>query len=121
MIRPAVPARWAAAKLLALAMLATPATTTATPATAPSTPARHAGADQDPANAAAQVPALRHDSVLANRRGVAAAPAPRPWREANEQVNRVGGWRTYLRESAPTPPSPASAPASTAPRSEVRP
>lgn len=140
MIRPAAPARWAAAGLMAVATLALAATPSVTSAER-SPPAR--GADADPANPAAPVPALRHDSVLASRRGVAAAPAALPWRDANEQVNRIGGWRSYLRESAPAAPaaapapnpgpatnpaaspaatpSPAPTPASPAPRTETRP
>jgi hypothetical protein len=45
---------------------------------------------------------------------VAPAVSPVPWRDANEQVNRIGGWRSYLRESAPATPSTPSTPASPA-------
>lgn len=63
----------------------------------------------DPSHADTTVPPLQHHSVLANRRGVAGAAAPRPWREANDEVARIGGWRSYLRESE-APATPASAP-----------
>lgn len=39
-----------------------------------------------------------------------------PWREANDNVGRIGGWREYAREARPqSGSSPASAPASAAP------
>jgi hypothetical protein len=33
-----------------------------------------------------------------------------PWKEANDTVGRIGGWREYAREARP-PASPSSAPA----------
>lgn len=47
---------------------------------------------------AAAVPPLVYRSVLQQP-----APAPRSpmaWREANDQVHRIGGWQAYLREAA---------------------
>jgi hypothetical protein len=51
----------------------------------------------------------RHDDVK-----------PLPWRQANDTVERIGGWRSYAREAA-QPPAAASAPHAApmpAPRSE---
>lgn len=75
----------------------------------------------DPLDAQASVPALVYRSSLVPARPAAADP-PIAWREANDTVTRIGGWRTYAREAqqpqpaqaAPTPPSPASRPAGAA-------
>lgn len=53
----------------------------------------------DPANPQAQVPLLTHRSALAGYRRQADDPAV-PWKEANERVARIGGWRAYAREAA---------------------
>jgi hypothetical protein len=110
----------AAALAAAVPALASPAGAQS-PAVAASAPRAVPPAPSDPSDPGARVPPLRHDSVLAPRRGVASAVSPVPWRDANEQVNRIGGWRSYLRESAPStpstpapPPTPAS-PAAPAP------
>jgi hypothetical protein len=65
-----------------------------------------------PLDAQAQVAPLAHRSALQQfRRAGSEAPKPTPWREANDTVERIGGWRSYLRE-ANTPDIAASAPAS---------
>ena len=54
-------------------------------------------AQPDPLDAEAATPALVYRSPLANEQG----PDPVPllnWREANELVGRIGGWRTYALE-----------------------
>jgi hypothetical protein len=72
-----------------------------------------------PLDARVQVAPLVHRSALhLFRRAGAQAPQPIAWREANDQVERIGGWRSYLREAqmpdAPdSPDAPASAPAAT--------
>ena len=68
----------------------------------------------DPLDPAARVPPLAQRSALAAYRPLAER-APLGWREANEIVWRIGGWRAYLREAqqAPdpaAPPAPAAAP-----------
>jgi hypothetical protein len=47
-----------------------------------------------------------------------------PWRDANESVGRIGGWREYAKEAqgtasaaAPASPQPVAPPASSAPHS----
>lgn len=63
----------------------------------------------DPLDAKAAVPALVYRSALSTYRPYA-EQAVGSWREANETVNRVGGWRTYAREARE--PQPTAAPAS---------
>ena len=68
----------------------------------PTPPAR-----PDPLDPAAEVPRTVYRSPL---------PAGRPrvdrpvggWREANDTVARIGGWRAYAREAAAPPPSDAA-------------
>jgi hypothetical protein len=62
----------------------------------------------DPLDAAAAVPPVRHQSALKTYRRFDDAP-PVPWREANDTVERIGGWRSYAREAS-QPPAAASAP-----------
>lgn len=69
----------------------------------------------DPLDARAAVPAAVHESAFRHYRGHADV-APKPWKEANDTVGRIGGWRAYAREAAQAeaqrPPSGgASAPA----------
>lgn len=63
------------------------------------------GTRPDPLDAKASVPPLTYRSSLPMAR---ASEADRPitWREANETVNRIGGWRSYAREAQAAPPSP---------------
>ena len=51
----------------------------------------------DPLDARAAVPPAVYVSPLA--RGRIADASPLPWREANERVTRIGGWRAYQRET----------------------
>jgi hypothetical protein len=65
----------------------------------------------DPLDPKAAVPALRYESAIASYRRPG-DEKPVTWREANDTVTRIGGWRTYLREAqqADTPaPAPAAA------------
>lgn len=83
------------------ALMATAAS--AQPSAAPAPPA-------DPTQAQAAVPRAVHSSALAGYRRHA-DPTPLAWKDANETVNRIGGWRAYAREvAAPSAPA-ASAPA----------
>jgi hypothetical protein len=63
----------------------------------------------DPLDARASVPPARHDSVLQRYRGGGEVKVGN-WKDANDTVTRIGGWRSYLREAA-QPEAPASAPA----------
>jgi hypothetical protein len=69
----------------------------------------------DPLDPAAAVPRLEYRSALRGYRPLADTP-PGDWRALNDQVHRVGGWRTYLRQAhAPEPAAstPAAPPAAT--------
>ena len=66
----------------------------------------------DPLDPQAAVPPARHRSAMADYRALAESPVG-SWKQANERVNRIGGWRAYAREAAQ---QPASAPASAAHR-----
>jgi hypothetical protein len=57
---------------------------------------------------------LVHRSALSTYRRFDAEPPALTWREANDQVERIGGWRAYARE-ANAPPAPASVPATAPP------
>ncbi|GAB4113977.1 MAG: hypothetical protein Fur0014_16690 [Rubrivivax sp.] len=74
---------------------------------APLAPAQDGPRRTDPLDPEARVPAVVHRSALAGYRPLDDRRVP--WREANETVNRIGGWRTYLRQ-AQQPEPPASAP-----------
>lgn len=86
----------------------TPATLFAAACAAQAQPAP-AAARPDPLDPQAKVPALKYESSLgAPRRSVDDKPVP--WREANDTVARIGGWRVYAREAQQA--EAAAAPAS---------
>jgi len=60
----------------------------------------------DPLNAQASVPPLLHESAFAKYRRLTDVPVG-SWRDANDTVTRIGGWRAYAREAA-QPASPAA-------------
>ena len=94
---------------LPLALLAVfAAAADAQTAAPPSAPPRAA----DPTNPRAEVPAALHVSAFAGYRRHAEA-APTAWKDANDTVTRIGGWRTYAREAA--------APATSAPAGKTTP
>lgn len=67
----------------------------------------------DPLDAQARVPPATYQSPLAGYRRLGEDTRV-PWKEANETVNRIGGWRTYARE-AQQPEAAASSPSRTVP------
>jgi len=68
-------------------------------------------APPDPLDPQAVVPAPVYRSALDGYRRHSDAK-PTPWRQANDTVERIGGWRTYAREAnAPAPGASAAAPA----------
>ncbi|MBX3635843.1 MAG: hypothetical protein KF683_10730 [Rubrivivax sp.] len=82
------------------------ATFTSAAAAQPATGTPRAADALDPA---AAVPRLEYRSALRGYRPLADTP-PGDWRALNEQVHRVGGWRTYLRQAhAPEPAAPEAA------------
>jgi hypothetical protein len=101
-IRPSLPAT-----LLAACTVVVPALTAAQSA-APSA-ASHPKAD--PLDASAGVPPVRVRSSFAGYRGLADEEVG-SWKEANDTVGRVGGWKAYAREVAqPDAPTQPDAPA----------
>ena len=70
-----------------------------------------APAKADPLNPAAAVPAAIHATTLTRYRPSGDVKVG-SWREANDTVTRIGGWRVYAREAA-QPESATSAPGST--------
>jgi hypothetical protein len=61
----------------------------------------------DPSHTQAEVPAALYRSAFAGYRRHAEA-APTAWKDANDTVTRIGGWRTYAREAAaPAASAPA--------------
>lgn len=63
----------------------------------------------DPLDAQVRVPVVTYGSSLSSYRRLG-DDRRTDWKEANETVNRIGGWRAYTRE-AQQPEAPASAPA----------
>ena len=72
----------------------------------------------DPLDPKASVPALRYESAITSARRPKDEP-PLSWREANDTVARIGGWRVYAREAqqadAPAATAPAAKPPGTKP------
>jgi hypothetical protein len=71
---------------------------------------------RDPLDARAPVPAASYRSAFAGYRGAASTPASAiPWRAANDEVARIGGWRAYAREAAASGPAAAASTPAPAP------
>jgi hypothetical protein len=70
-----------------------------------------AGAAADPLQPGAAVPPAAYTSPLAGYR-IAREVEVGSWREVNDTVTRIGGWRAYAREAS-QPDAPAPAPAAT--------
>jgi hypothetical protein len=71
------------------------------------------GRRPDPLDPTVAVPVLRYESALSQYRGLVDDKAL-SWREANDAVARIGGWRVYAREAqqaVPPAPGPTPAPA----------
>ena len=68
----------------------------------------------DPLDAQAATPALHYQSPLKAYQGFTEQPL-HDWREANDLVGRIGGWRTYAQEpyaqETETQATPAQQPA----------
>ena len=73
-------------------------------------------AKADPLDPAASTPAAVHRSAFAGYQR-SRDDKLLPWKQANDEVARIGGWRSYAREAAqPTDAKPA-APAAATPAS----
>lgn len=74
----------------------------------------------DPADAAARVPPLAHQSSFAAYRGFSEQEV-KDWRENNDNVGRIGGWRAYAQESRPSKPAAKNPAAPVAPGAAAKP
>jgi hypothetical protein len=74
----------------------------------------------DPLDPAAAVPRVSYQSSLRDYKPLAEQRVG-SWKDANDTVTRIGGWRAYAREAAQgdqaTPPSGAAAPGAARPGS----
>ena len=85
----------------------------------------HAWSGTDTGGSPSENP-LTYRSALENYRPYQAQPV-QPWREANDTVGRIGGWRAYARETAdaapaqdlPTPGAATPAPAPASPSADA--
>jgi hypothetical protein len=68
----------------------------------------------DPLDAKASVPTLSYESSFAQYRRLG-DEKPVSWRDANDTVTRIGGWRVYAREAQQPDPAPAAKPGNGAP------
>ena len=85
-------------------------------AAAPGASAQRAPANgmPDPLDPRAEVPPAIHESAFAGYR-TAGEEGVGSWREVNEAVNRIGGWRAYAREASRPGPAEPARPAGGAP------
>ncbi len=68
----------------------------------------------DPLDAKTGVPALRYESSFSQYRRLG-DEKPVSWREANDTVTRIGGWRVYAREAQQPDPVPGPKPTDATP------
>ena len=80
--------------------------------TAQAQPAARA-ARPDPLDPKASVPALTYESPFSQYRKLG-DEKPVTWRDANDTVTRIGGWRVYAREAQQPDATPVAKPASEA-------
>lgn len=90
------------ARLAALLGAALTAAAQAPAQTAPGT------ARRDPIDPKAIVPKVSYSSPFTQYRSLG-DDKPISWREANDTVTRIGGWRVYAREAQQPDPTPAPA------------
>lgn len=67
------------------------------------------GAKSDPQDAKASVPPVVYESSLANYR-VYSDDKLMSWKETNDKVGRIGGWRAYAKEAQAPEPAAGSTP-----------
>ncbi len=124
-----LPAVWLAA-LGAVAAL----NVSAQPAPTPPAPAAPAAAAPTTATNAAAAPAVSASMAAQSRAGKSGGyrsvfdgyqsfseESVRPWKESNDTVRAVGGWRAYAKEAAETTGNDRAAPAPAGPASAARP
>lgn len=84
-------------------------------ASPPSGPTPAPAARPDPLDAKAGVPALSYRSSFSRYRSLS-DDKPVSWREANDAVARIGGWRAYAREAQQPESTPPATDAAIAPK-----
>ena len=105
-LRSLVPcARVAALLCAALTAAAQPLADTAAKAAADTAPLT---ARRDPLDPKAIVPKVSYNSAFTQYRSLG-NDKPISWREANDTVTRIGGWRVYAREAQQPDPTPTPA------------
>lgn len=100
--------RWLVRTTLCIAAFAAQAQGASSPSAASAT------TRPNPLDAKASVPALNYRSAFAGYRGFSDDKLL-SWREANEAVARIGGWRAYAREAQQSETKPSNTPAPVAP------
>ena len=103
--------RWLVRATLCTTALAAQAQGASSPGSAHPAPAVR----PDPLDAKASVPALSYRSSFARYRGLG-EDKPVSWREANDAVARIGGWRVYAREAQQPEPTPSGTEAAASPK-----
>ena len=106
---PTVHGRWRVPSAVQSALLAASLLATLTAQAQPAATA----ARPDPLDPKATVPALRYLSSFSQYR-LLGDEKPVSWRDANDTVTRIGGWRVYAREAQQPDPAPAAPAASAA-------
>ena len=107
---PAVQRRWRMPSALQSALLAPLLLATLTTQAQPAAKA----ARPDPLDPKVSVPAPSYVSSFARYR-LLGDEKPVPWRDANDTVTRIGGWRVYAREAQQPDPAAAAPAAFAAP------
>ena len=80
-------------------------------------------AKPDPQDAKASVPRVIYQSPLTNYRGLSDEKVT-SWKETNDNVGRIGGWRVYAKEAQQPEPageSPAAPGSKSVPAGETKP
>ena len=100
--------RWLVRAALCTSAFAAQAQGAGSPTAAPAT-------RSDPLDAKASVPRLTYSSPFSRFRGLG-DDKPMSWREANDAVARIGGWRVYAREAQQPEATPSGTDAPIAPK-----
>jgi hypothetical protein len=108
------PLRWLLPSCLPAALLASALTARAEPDAKPAGAAAAPPFRPDPLDPKARAPALTYESSFSKYRRLGDQD-PVAWREANDTVTRIGGWRAYAREvQGPALPPTTNPPAASA-------
>jgi hypothetical protein len=73
----------------------------------------------DPVDEKAVVPPVKYQSPFRDYRALGDVK-PVAWKDANDEVGRIGGWRTYAKEVSEPPSPPAAGSATSVPTPTVK-